>query len=156
MAKKTKLITSKEVSKMLKVSPEVITYLRQYESLPFVKNSKYILFSEPEIIRWRNRKLAENSKNVLNLKIYYIKIRLFKFITYEKFKELASEVVFLDGDNVVQYLKRQNPLKDIQDLVGDIVSEYWNNLKPKCRICGGPILSNLDTDLCHICKKKVR
>lgn len=152
--RKRKLITTKDVSKLLKVSPEVITYLRQHESLPFVKRSKYILFSEPEVVRWRNRKLTENAENVLNLKDYFNKTHLFKFTTYEEFYRRADEIVFLDGDNVIQYLKRQNPAKDVQDLLGDIVSEYWNERKPRCSVCGEIIVSNLDTKLCPLCKKK--
>jgi hypothetical protein len=154
--KKRKLITAKEAAVILKVSPEVITYLRQYEGLPFVKKSKYILFSEPEVIRWRNRQLTKNASPALDLQDYYAKIQLFKFITYAEFKTRVSGVAFLDGDTVLQYLKRQSPAKDIQDLVGDIVFEYWNNLAPKCISCGRVIYSSLPTSLCALCKKKKR
>lgn len=65
-----------------------------------------------------------------------------------------KDAVFLDGDDVIQYLKRQNPSKDVQDVVGDIVSEYWNNLKPKCEKCGKVIISSLDSKLCAQCKSK--
>ena len=157
MALRTKkLITTKEVTKMLKVSSEVITCLRQNEGLPFVRNSKYILFSEPEVIRWRNQQLINDAKSVLNLREYYDTIKLSQFIQYDDFKAKVREITFLDGDSVIQYLKRQSPLKDIQNLVGDIVSDYWNSLKPRCVKCGNIIISSFDKELCASCKPRVK
>jgi hypothetical protein len=155
-ARKKKLITSKEVADILKVSPELITYLRQSEALPFVKNNKYILYSEPEVLRWRNRHLAENSLPVLDLKEYYRIIELDKFITFDNFKERVSKIVFLEGNFVIQYIKRQNPTKDVVNLVGDIVSEYWSAREQKCRYCGGHVISDLDKDICAKCRKKIK
>jgi tRNA(Ile2) C34 agmatinyltransferase TiaS len=149
--RKRKLVTAKEVAKVLKVSPEVISYLRQYEGLPYTKNSKYILFSEPEVIRWRNRKLANEAKVVLNLRDYYNKIGLGKFIGYDEFHAKVEEIAFLDGDNLLQYVRRQNPEKDVQDLVGDIVFRFWDARKPKCKICGRNLTSTLYRGLCKRC-----
>ena len=153
--RKKKLITAKEVADILKIDPEVVTYLRQYEDLPYVKNVKYILFSEPEVIRWRNRQLVENSKVVLNLKDYFNSIRLGKFIPYEDFKIKVQEVVFMEGDSVVQYIKRQNPVKDIHNLVGDIVYAYWDAKEKKCRLCGRTLTSAFDNGTCHLCRRKL-
>lgn len=156
MPRRTKYISTKDVAKLLKVSPEVVTYLRQEENLPFVKNNKYILFSEPEVIRWRNRKLSGNSQTVLNLKKYYFNTKLFRFIEYEDFKVMASDIVFLDGDDVIQYIKRQNPEKDLVDLVGDIVFKFWDSKNPKCSVCGKTIISKLNVKLCSLCEEKQR
>lgn len=152
--RKRKLITTKDVAKILRVNTELVTYLRQYEKLPFVRDSKYILFSEPEVIRWRNKKLVENSQAVLNLKDYFNDIQLFKFTTYEYFQEKVSEAVMLDGDSVIKYIDRYNPEKAIIDVVGDIVHSYWDELSPKCLVCGRNIISSLSADLCSVCKAK--
>jgi len=156
VVRRKKLVTTKEVTKMLKVSSEVITCLRQNDGLPFVRNSKYILFSEPEVIRWRNQQLINDAKSVLNLKEYYDTIRLNRFVPYDEFKAKVREIAFLDGDSVIQYLKRQSPLKDIQNLVGDIVSEHWNSFKPRCSKCGNVIVSSLDKGLCASCKPRIK
>lgn len=154
MPKKVKYITAKEVAKLLKVSPEIITYLRQEENLPFIRDNKYILFSEPEIIRWRNRKLAKDSTIVMDLKQYWFTIKLYRFITYEDFKVKAEQILFLDGDNVIQYIKRQNPEKELVDLVGNIVYAYWDAQSPKCSICGRTIKTALVVDICSVCRDK--
>ena len=150
--RRKKIITTKEVSKILKVNSEVVSYLRLSEGLPSIKDKKYILFSEPEVVRWRNKKLAECSENVMDLKEYYYKIGLNKFYTYEQFTERASEKVFLDGDTVIQYLKRQNPAKDVEDVVGDMMAEYWASKIPLCKKCGKKIISTLNKDFCHVCR----
>jgi len=139
--RRVKHITSKEVAAILKVNPEIITYLRISEDLPFKKNKKYIIYSEREVTRWRNRKLAENTTLVMNLLTYYTSVRLDRFCTYQAFKSTVADKVFLDGDNVVQYLKRQNPARDVQDVVGAIVSAFWDAQKPKCSGCGKTMLT---------------
>lgn len=150
--KQVRLVTAKEVAVILKVSPEVVTYLRTCEKLPFVKNSKYILFSEPEVVRWRNRKLTEDGKVVMNLKTYYDATHLIKFITYEDFYKQVQTIAFTDGDNVLQYIKRQNTEKNVIDLVGDIISKFWEELSPKCNRCGKTIRSTLpDQKYCFVC-----
>lgn len=150
---KRKLIGSKEVVILLKVNPELVTYLRQFEGLPFVKNSKYILFSEPEVIRWRNRRLTTDSVIAFNLREYYDKTGMVKFIDFQEFRSRVEELTFLDGDNVIQYIKRQNPMKTVQNLVGTIVHDYWYARAPKCECCGKKLISTLNTKLCSPCKK---
>lgn len=154
MARKKKLITTKEVSRILKVSSEVVTYLRTEEGLPYVKHKKYILFSEPEVTRWRNARLSSSTKKVMNLLEYYTTIRLFKFCTYEEFKARVLDSVFMEEDYVVKYIERQSPEKDVQNIVGDIVSEYWDKATPKCKVCGRKLISKLYNGLCHICANK--
>lgn len=151
-ARKRKLITTKDVAKILKVNTELITYLRQYEKLPFVRNNKYILFSEPEVIRWRNKQLAENATPVMNLKEYYFNTKLYRFVEYEVFRSKVDEIAFLDGDMVIQYIKRHNPEKDIVDVVGDIVHKYWDERKPKCEKCGRTLIGFVPGKLCGVCK----
>lgn len=157
-ARRRKLITAKEAARLLKVSPEVISYLRQNENLPFIKDGKYILLSEPEVTRWRNKKLSTEAKVVLNLKDYYAKIGLYKFIDYESFHAKVEDIAFVDGDNLIQYVRRQNPERDVQDLVGDIVFKFWDDRKPKCTVCGRNLTSTLYKGLCKRCNddKKAR
>lgn len=152
-ARRRKLITTKEVAKILKVNTELITYLRQNENLPFIRNNKYILFSEPEVIRWRNKQLAEHATPIMNLKDYYINIKLFRFVEYETFKEKVNEVAFLDDDFVIQYIKRHNPEKEVIDVVGDLVHQYWEDRKPKCVTCGRTIVGSLPNKLCSVCRQ---
>lgn len=154
MTRRRKLITAKEVAKLLKVSPEVISYLRQNDDLPYTKSAKYIMFSEPEVIRWRNRKLSNDAKVVLNLRDYHEKIGLGKFIAYDAFRTRVEEIAFIDGDNLLQYVRRQNPERDVQDLVGDIVFRFWDDRKPKCRECGGNLTSTLYRGLCKRCYER--
>lgn len=151
--KRKKLLTSKEAARLLKVSSELISYLRINEGLPFTKRNKYIMFSEPDILRWRNRRLAENSSVVLNLQEYYQKTKLCRFISYEDFKVRVEELIFLEGDNVLKYIKRQNVEKIIVDIVGDIVYNYWEAAIPRCIVCGNKIHGHLVTDLCSTCKE---
>jgi len=148
------LITTPEVATILKVNPEIIVYLRKKESLPFIKHRKFILFNKDEVIRWRNQRLATDSVIIIHLPTYYLQISLNKFCTYEHFKNKMEERAFVDNDSVIQYIKRYNIWKEIKDVVGDIVSSYHMNLKPKCVKCGGIIHSYLDTNLCSICKKR--
>lgn len=152
--RRQKLLTTKDVAKILKVNTELVTYLRQNEKLPFIKNSKYIMFSEPEVIRWRNKKLAENAAPIMNLRDYYNNIKMYKFTDYDSFRERVAEVVLLDGDFVIQYIKRHNPERDIVDVVGDIVHAYWDERKPKCSICGRTLISSLSNQLCSVCRDK--
>lgn len=146
-------ITAKEVSKLLKVSTEVVSYLRDFEGLPFLKNSKYILFSEPEVVRWRNRKLSNDSKVVLDLKQYYDTIKLNRFISYKDFRTKVENIAFLDADNLLQYVKRQNPCRDIHVLVGDIVHSYWDSKKQRCVDCGREIKLSTVLIRCQRCNK---
>jgi len=146
-------ITAKEVARLLKVSPEVVSYLREYEELPYIRDSKYILFSEPEVLRWRNRKLTTASKVVLNLKDYYNTIKLGRFITYPEFRAKVADIVFLDGDNLLQYVKRQNPCRDVHTLVGDIVHEFWDAKKVRCVDCGRELVAGNTDSRCCRCNK---
>lgn len=152
--RKRKLLTTKDVAKILKVNTELVTYLRQNEKLPFIRDSKYILFSEPEVIRWRNKKLTENARPVINLRDYYDSIRLYKFADYEYFREKVEEVAMVDGDFVIQYIDRYNPERSIVDVVGDIVHAYWNDLRPKCELCGRVIVGLLPNNLCSVCRAR--
>lgn len=153
-ARRRKLITTKDVARILKVNTELITYLRQHEDLPFIRNNKYILFSEPEVVRWRNKQLAEHATPIMDLKAYYFNIKLFRFVDYETFRAYVSEVAFLDEDMVIQYIKRHNPEKDIIDVVGTLVNKYWEDRKPKCKLCGRVIAGSLPSELCSVCKEK--
>ncbi len=149
--KVSQTITAKEVAVHLRVSPETVNYLRTHEKLPFIMDGKYILFSEPEILRWRNKRLSEDSKHVLNLKRFHISTGLYKFISYDKFYKRVQKVSFVDGDHLVQYIPRQSPDKNLHDLVGDIVAEYWNKALPKCKKCGRKIHSDSTSGLCYSC-----
>ncbi len=152
--RRRKLLTTKEVAKILKVNTELVTYLRQNEKLPFIRNGKYIMFSEPEVIRWRNKQLAENATPIMNLRDYYTNIRLYKFVEYTYFREKVNEVTMLDGDFVIQYIKRYNPEKSIVDVVGDLVHTYWDERRPKCELCGRVIIGSLPSKLCSVCRER--
>lgn len=150
-ARRIKYISVKRVAEILKVNPELVAYLRLNDGLPFRKNKKYIVYLEREILRWRNRKLTEGTTTVvMNLLDYYTAIKLSRFCTYEYFKDKVGIKVLLDGDRVIKYLTRQNPERDVRDIVGVIVSDFWDAAKPKCSICGKTMLSK--RGVCFRCK----
>ena len=111
------------------------------------------MFDEEEVLRWRNRKLTENAKTIVHLPLYYQQIQMHKFCTYSEFKAKMEEIVFLINDDVIQYISRHNIWRDIQNVVGDIVSEYHNSKKPRCSLCGTLIYSYLGNALCPACKR---
>ena len=100
--------------------------------------------------------MSNDAQVVLNLRDYYQKIGLHKFIDYSVFRTRVEEIAFTEGDNLLQYVRRQNPEKDVQDLVGDIVFKFWDDRKPKCKTCGRNLTSTLYLGLCKRCHDKER
>lgn len=147
-------INTKDVARLLKVNPEIIAFLRKTEGLPYFKQKKYIVYSEEEVVRWRNRRLALDSKIVIHLPTYYLQIGISKYCGYDFFKSEMQKAVFMDGDNVIQYLKRQRVWDNIQDVVGNIITAYWNARKPRCSHCGKVVHSTLKPCLCLKCREK--
>ena len=150
---KDRKIDSKGVAQILKVSLEVVTYLRKECDLPHFVENRYILHWEREVYRWRNRQLAKNSKFVMDIEQYYTAINLARFCDFKKFRAMINRRTWLEGNRIIKYINKQDVEREVMNTVADIISEYNMSIIPRCSACGRIIHTTLPGVICHFCKK---
>lgn len=140
------------VAELLRVGLDDVAYLRRTANLPYLQERSRISYKRDDILRWRNQRLVRDRKVICNLREYYETTRMANYIDYQSFRALIERRVWVDGDEVVKYLSKQKPWREILAVVGDVVAAWHNARLPRCPKCGGHLFGLVTNGTCYNCR----